>query len=464
MLDLELLRKKLQKANAGWTLNEEGAKDSSNFFSQHEGGLGSLPIPDTMQTAFMPRMRKATSEIVPAEPGVSRLLRKTITIMPSKWDWRNINGKNYTSPPRNQGGCGSCVSFAIVSALEAHLRIEDNLPEVSIDLSEASLFFPANRQCNVGDPNVGWWVPVGLDACVKEGVCREVEYPYRPVNQTADIPNGTFLTYKIKGYDSTTSTAQMKKWLVEDGPLVADFSVYEDFDVYWNRGNGVYSYVTGAFRGGHAVSVIGFDDTEQCWICRNSWGASATHPDGSFKIKYGQCGIDDRMYLPQDIYNVYTIDCLPYNPAMLRIVDDGIRGWLLTDGVSRMKLFDNREDARNGLIVARRHTAHCFVGRDNPRPNRSDYIFEYWTGNSGLPATPLTKTDCIPYNPNNVVAHDIDAAGWRIQEGNHWMLIAHDMNDALAMLGVVERYTRMCFIGRDNKRPNRKDYIMTYFE
>jgi len=44
------------------------------------------------------------------------------------------------------------------------------------------------------------------------------------------------------------------------------------------------------------------------------------------------------------------------------------------------------------------------------------------------------------------------------------MLIAHDMNDALSMLRVVERNSRICFIGRDNRRPNRKDYIMTYFE
>lgn len=44
------------------------------------------------------------------------------------------------------------------------------------------------------------------------------------------------------------------------------------------------------------------------------------------------------------------------------------------------------------------------------------------------------------------------------------MLMAHDMNDALSVLQVVERYSRMCFIGRNNTRPNRKAYIMTYWE
>ncbi len=170
------------------------------------------------------------------------------------------------------------------------------------------------------------------------------------------------------------------------------------------------------------------------------------------------------MYLPQDAYDVTTVDELPYHPTRLRILDEGAKGWLLTDGVSRMKMFDNKEDARNGLCVARRHNRHGFVGRDNPRTNRIDYITEYWAGNSGLPPMPLTKTDCIPYSPNNVVAEDLDAKGWRIKDGRHWMLLAHDLNDALAILRIVERHTRMCFIGRGNKRPNRKSYIMTYWE
>ena len=81
-----------------------------------------------------------------------------------------------------------------------------------------------------------------------------------------------------------------------------------------------------------------------------------------------------------------------------------------------------------------------------------------------MPHEPLTKVDGIPYNPTNVVAEDLDADGWRLKEGDHWMLMAHDMNDALSILRIVERHTRMCFIGRDNKRSNRKSYIMTYWE
>src|SRR5262249_42197433 len=71
-------------------------------------------------------------------------------------------------------------------------------------------------------------------------------------------------------------------------------------------------------------------------------------------------------------------DCLAYNPKDLQIVDEGPSGWLLTDGRSRMLILDNKEDAKNALAVAQRHTSHCFIGRRNTRPNRDDYVNEYW--------------------------------------------------------------------------------------
>ena len=73
--------------------------------------------------------------------------------------------------------------------------------------------------------------------------------------------------------------------------------MFEDFDHY---GGGVYRHVSGDIRGGHAVLVVGYSDTDRSWICRKSWGdwfGGPGRPDGTgagyFKLGYGECNIDN---------------------------------------------------------------------------------------------------------------------------------------------------------------------------
>jgi len=154
-------------------------------------------------------------------------------------------------------------------------------------------------------------------------------------------------------------------------------------------------------------------------------------------------------------------DCLPYNPERLSIRDEGAQGWLLTDGVSRMLMLDNRADAARALAVARRHTAHCFIGRNNHRPNRSDYIVHYWRGNPG--AVAMSGDDCLGYNPATVNVFDRGALGWRLEDGSHYMLLFDNQADANRGLIVARANSSLCFIGRNNSRPNRRDYIVQYW-
>ena len=162
--------------------------------------------------------------------------------------------------------------------------------------------------------------------------------------------------------------------------------------------------------------------------------------------------------------SVGVSDYLPYNPKALQVIAENDGKYLLTDGSSRMKMFANREDAHNGMRIAMRHNLHCFVGRSNKRAERKDYIFEFWAGTSGLTNLPLTKTDLLSYNPNNLTAVLMGSSGWSIRDGNHMMFIADNEADAKAIISVLKNYTKVGFIGRDNKRPDRKNYIMTYLE
>jgi len=73
------------------------------------------------------------------------------------------------------------------------------------------------------------------------------------------------------------------------------------------------------------------------------------------------------------------VDCIPYDPATLRLTDEGAAGWLLerADG-ARFRQFDNRADAEAGLAVAKAHSSLCYIGRANKRQNRHDYVMEFW--------------------------------------------------------------------------------------
>lgn len=58
--------------------------------------------------------------------------------------------------------------------------------------------------------------------------------------------------------------------------------------------------------------------------------------------------------------------------------DEGARGWLLTDGNSRLAMLANRAEVEQALGVARASSGQCFIGRNNSRPNRRDYVVQYW--------------------------------------------------------------------------------------
>ena len=46
--------------------------------------------------------------------------------LPDEFDWRNVDGKNYVSPVRDQAKCGSCYAFGTLGMLEARVRILSN--------------------------------------------------------------------------------------------------------------------------------------------------------------------------------------------------------------------------------------------------------------------------------------------------------------------------------------------------
>jgi hypothetical protein len=136
----------------------------------------------------------------------------------------------------------------------------------------------------------------------------------------------------------------------------------------------------------------------------------------------------------------------------------GGSGWTLTDGSVQVALLDNEVDARQALELAKPYTQTCFIGNRN-----ANFHTQYWEGMSGISSN-LVDRDCIPYNPNNV---EVVATGghWTLVEGGtHYMVALDSRADALIALQIVKQHSQFCFIGRDNNRSNRRDYIVEYWK
>lgn len=408
---------------------------------------------------------KKTSEVVrPRQPGGFPGSGPVLERLPEQWDWRNVNNHCWITPFQSQGFCGACVAFAATAAVESHIMIEQNNPTLNFNLSEASLFHTADRGCDENDPTYGWYVSDALKFLSEEGICFEENCPFEDRSQDTVFVKGAKRIYRISGYDFSRDKTEMKRWLVEEGPLITTFSIYDNFRVFWKSGApGIYDRTGGRYLGAHAVLVVGYDDLTGSWICKNSHKTYRGN-SGFFKIAYGTAGVDNGMYLIQDVYPVERREEYLYRPEKLCIVNAGSRGWSLWDGKKNLKFLDNQEDANNALRVAQRHNIYGLIGMRNQRPNRLEYIMEYWRGQSGLPGVNLTQMDCIRYDPAEAIAVDRDEKGWEIYCGSRFIQLADDMDDALAILRLVQRHRCVGFIGRVNKRPEPRDFIMTYWE
>ena len=197
---------------------------------------------------------------------------------PASLDWRDNNG-NYVSAVTNQKSCSSCWAFAMTAGLESNvMRTQNNAAPV--DLSEQVMLSCSGAgSCKGGSLNANYLQTTGLPP--------EAVYPYTATDGScaAAAPGWQSTAYKIAAWGSVSrNLAAIKAALNEYGPLPTGFYVYEDFMYYKS---GIYTYATGRRLGGHAVLLVGYNDAEQYFIVKNSWGP-AWGDKGFFKIAYSE--------------------------------------------------------------------------------------------------------------------------------------------------------------------------------
>jgi C1A family cysteine protease len=201
----------------------------------------------------------------------------------TSFDWSYPT--SYVTPVRNQGNCGSCWAFATTAALESYTQIKNNLPGQELNLAEQVMV-----SCGGAGSCGGGYIGTAANYIKNTGLPQETCYPYTQTNGTCSAAcyNWQSNSYKITGWGYVATTAPtvdaIKNALVTYGPLVTTMDVYADFFSYHS---GIYKYVSGTYQGGHAILIVGFDDANQCFKVKNSWGTGWGEA-GFFRIAYSE--------------------------------------------------------------------------------------------------------------------------------------------------------------------------------
>lgn len=202
--------------------------------------------------------------------------------VPSAFDWRDYEGDNYMTPVKDQGSCGSCYAFVIAGVAEAKYKIQNNVPDSEIDLSEqyyVSDCCTLNNGCENGNTN-----------SFECGTVTEACYPYRTSNSSCSDRcsdwEGNFFNTSYGSFFPAGSLddSELKHLIMTHGPVYGsvqlnNFVALPDFE-----------YTCSGSSYSHGLVILGWNDAEGHWIVKNSWGID-WGDNGFAYIPYNNCAL-----------------------------------------------------------------------------------------------------------------------------------------------------------------------------
>ncbi len=209
---------------------------------------------------------------------------------------------SFACPIFDQGALGSCLA----NALKAMMYI---LSRGGVNLSRLQLYM-CYRAIDGSSltTDSGGTVRAGMKAISSYGVCPETTWPYIIANFARLAPNTAFTsTYKLNNFVYTAvqqDIDHLKMSISLNLPIVAGIFVYTSFESANVGQTGVIPVPdirNEKLLGGHAILLVGYNDTAQVFKFQNSWS-----------MKWGDKGYGYIPYsyilntgLTRDVWNMY---------------------------------------------------------------------------------------------------------------------------------------------------------------
>jgi C1A family cysteine protease len=250
--------------------------------------------------------------------------------IPDEFSWRNHEGKDWTTPAKHQGQCGSCWAFAALGVLESMVEIREGNADLNPDFSEQYLLSCLSEagSCRGGRA----WVALELlkddspEGNNANGTIFEECFPYEadddiPCSEKCPdwmdqlVPILDCGAWEVDG--TSNDRKSMKSYIYENGPLVTHIRVtdlFKAFGAIIHNPNLYYPRFRKSYTINHVVMIVGWKDipfipSGGYWICKNSWGTEWGY-DGFFNIAYGSLNIDGSLVVWAD----YDPDSFDFPP------------------------------------------------------------------------------------------------------------------------------------------------------
>jgi C1A family cysteine protease len=185
-----------------------------------------------------------------------------------------VDLREWASPVEEQWNLGSCTAQAVIGAYELLLNM--HYPDQFVDLSRLFLYYNARKLDGDVDDDIGAYVSTAVKAIQTYGLCKETLWPY-DVYKFKIEPNWRCYhdakKRTISNIREILSHDAIIKTLDIQCPVVVGVALYDEFYKVSNsatvlpmprRPNDVI--------GSHAMCVVGYDDTKQQFLARNSFG------------------------------------------------------------------------------------------------------------------------------------------------------------------------------------------------